>query len=142
MFTYSRIVAVLAIALLAAGSTLAGDRTAVQGTLLGDDGKPFGGAQIRAQRTDAKAKPVIALTKSDGHYHFIGLSPGAYIVTAYVDGVAMSRASIQTRTDGWVKVDFDLRRNTAEADRMQQDMRWGDGNWHIKDNGTHNGFGR
>ena len=142
MFIRSTHIATVAIALVAASSAIAGDRTAVQGTLLGDDGKPFGGAQIRAQRVDAKAKAVTAITKSDGHYHFIGLAPGAYTLTAYVDGVAMSRANIQTRTNGWVKVDFDLRRNTAEAARMQQDMRWGDGNWHIKDNGTHNGFGR
>ena len=142
MFIRSTFIATVAIALVAASSVIAGDRTAVQGTLLGDDGKPFGGAHIRAQRVDAKAKPVTAITKSDGHYHFIGLTPGAYTLTAYVDGVAMSRANIQTRTDGWVKVDFDLRRNTAESERLQQDMRWGDGSWHIKDNGTHNGFGR
>ena len=140
MITHSRILAVFAIVFLARGLTLAGDGTAVQGKLLGDDGKPFGGAQIYAQRTDAKAKPVIALTKHDGRYYFVGLPAGAYAITAYVDGVAMSRANIQTRSDGWVKVDFDLRLNTSETNRMQQDMRFGDGSIHPRDSGQRGGL--
>jgi hypothetical protein len=126
MFSHSKIIAAFAIALLAGGSILAGEKTAVQGTLTGEDGKPFGGAEIRAQRVDAKAKVVIARTRPDGRYYFIGLPPGAYSLTAYVDDVAMSRVSIRTRNDGWVKVDFDLRLNAKGADgtdRMQQDVR-------------------
>jgi hypothetical protein len=136
MFTHSRIIAAFAIALLAGGSTLAADRTAVQGTLTGEDGRPFGGAEIRAKRVDVKAKVVISKTKPDGRYYFIGLPPGEYSITAYVDGVAMSRANVKTRSDGWVKVNFDLRLNTRGADgtdRMQQDMRFGDGSIHPKD---------
>jgi hypothetical protein len=138
MFTHSRILAVLAVVFLAAGSLLAADRTAVQGVLIDEDGKPLGGAEIRAQRTDVKAKPVIARTKPDGHYYFIGLAPGAYAITAYVEDVAMSRANIRTRTDGWVKVDFDLRLNAKGGDgtdRMQRDVRFGDGSIHPRDNG-------
>jgi hypothetical protein len=126
MFSHSKIIAAFAIALLAGGSILAGEKTAVQGTLTGEDGKPFGGAEIRAQRVDAKAKVVTARTRPDGRYYFIGLPPGAYSLTAYVDDVAMSRANIRTRNDGWVKVDFDLRLNAKGADgtdRMQQDVR-------------------
>ena len=105
---------------------MAADKTAVQGTLTGEDGKPFGGAEIRAQRLDAKAKMVVARTRPDGQYYFVGLPPGAYALTAYVDGVAMSQANVRTRSDGWVKVDFDLRLNARGADgtdRMQRDVR-------------------
>ena len=126
MFTHSRIIAAFAIALLAGGSILAAEKTAVQGTLTGEDGKPFGGAEIRAQRLDAKAKMVVARTRPDGRYYFVGLPPGAYVLTAYVDGVAMSQANVRTSSDGWVKVDFDLRLNAKGADgtdRMQRDVR-------------------
>ena len=126
MFTHSRIIAAFAIALLAGGSILAAEKTAVQGTLTGEDGKPFGGAEIRAQRLDAKAKMVLARTRPDGRYYFVGLPPGAYVLTAYVDGVAMSQANVRTSSDGWVKVDFDLRLNAKGADgtdRMQRDVR-------------------
>lgn len=143
MFTHSRIIAVFAIALFAGGSTLAGDRTAVQGTLIDEDGRPLGGGEIRAQRTDAKAKVVIARTRADGRYYFIGLPPGAYAITAYVDGAAMSRANVRTRSTGWVKVDFDLRLNATGADgteRMQRDVRFGDGSIHPRDNGRGGGL--
>jgi Carboxypeptidase regulatory-like domain len=126
MFTHSRIIAAFAIALLAGGPILAADKTAVQGTLTGEDGRPFGGAEIRAQRLDPRAKMVVARTRPDGRYYFIGLPPGTYSLTAYVDGVAMSRANVQTRSDGWVKVDFDLRLNAKGADgtdRLQRDVR-------------------
>src|SRR2546423_15167226 len=99
MFIHSRVFAALAFALFAGGSILAADRTAVQGTLLGEDGKPLGGADIRAKRVDAKAKVVIARTRSDGRYYFIGLPPGSYALTAYVDGVAMPLANVRPRDD-------------------------------------------
>jgi hypothetical protein len=136
MFTHSRIIAAFAVVLLAGGSSLASDRTAFQGTLIGENGKPSGGAEIRAERVDAKAKAVVAITKPNGRFYFIGLAPGAYSITAYVDGVAMSRANVRTRSDGWVKVDFDLRLNAKGADgtdRMQRDVRFGDGSIHPKD---------
>jgi hypothetical protein len=136
MPTHSRIIAALAVMFLAAGSILAADRTAFQGRLLGEDGKPFGGAEIHAQRTDAKAKAVVATTKADGRYYFIGLPSGAYSITAYVDGVAMSRVNVRTQTKGWLNVNFDLRLNAMGADgtdRMQQDVRFGAGSIHPKD---------
>jgi hypothetical protein len=130
MFNYSRLIAAFAFALFAGGSILAADRTAVQGTLIGEDGKPLGGAEIRANRVDAKTKVVIARTKPDGRYYFVGLPPGAYSLTAYVDGVAMSRANVATSSKGWTKVDFDLRLNAQGADgtdRMQRDVRMSTG---------------
>src|SRR6266550_2024896 len=101
MLIHSRVIAAIVFALFAGGSILAADRTAVQGKIIGEDGKPFGGAEIHAKRVDAKAKVVIAITKPDGRYYFIGLPPGAYALTAYVEGVAMSRANVRTRGDGW-----------------------------------------
>jgi hypothetical protein len=125
MSTRSGIIAVFAAALLAKGSALAADKTAIQGTVIGENGKAFGGAEIQAERVDVKAKVVLAKTDAHGHYFFVGLPPGAYSVTAYVDGVAMSRANVKTPPKGWAKVDFDLRLNAKGADgtdRMQRDL--------------------
>jgi len=143
MFTHSRLVAAFAIVLVAGGSTFADDRTAFQGMLIGENGKPLKGGEIRAQRVDAKAKEVVAITKPDGRYYFIGLPPGAYALTAYIDGVAMSRANVRARSDGWVRVNFDLRLNAKGADgtdRMQQDVRFGDGSIHPRDNALQRGL--
>src|ERR1700719_417457 len=108
MFNHSGIVAVFAAALiLAGGSIFANDNKsaqqttdevrvtardkmsaagAIKGMLIGEKGKPFGGAEIQAQRVDTKAKAVVAVTKPDGHYFFVGLPVGTYSLTAYVDG--------------------------------------------------------
>ena len=137
MSSRSRIIAASALVLLAGGPALAGGGTSIQGTLIDEDGKPFKGGEIRAQRVDIKAKAAIAGTKADGHYYFVGLPAGAYSITAYVDGVAMSRANVRTRTDGWVKVNFDLRLNAKGADggdRMQQDIKFGDRSLHVDAN--------
>ena len=165
MFNHSGIIAVFAAALiLAEGSIFANDNKsaqqttdevrvtardkmsaagAIKGMLIGEKGKPFGGAEIQAQRVDTKAKAVVAVTKPDGHYFFIGLPVGTYSLTAYVDGTAMSRANVRTRNEGWVKVDFDLRLNAKGADgtdQMQRDVRFGDGSIHPRDNALQRGF--
>jgi hypothetical protein len=116
---------------------------AIKGKLIGETGKPQEGAEIHAQRVDAKATDIVARTKSDGHYFFLGLPVGKYSVTAFVDGVAMSRANVTTRNEGWAMVNFDLRLNAKGADgvdRMQQDLRLSNETIHIKDNAMH-GFG-
>ena len=85
------------------------DSKSIQGTVTGTDGKPFAGAQIRANRLDAKAEPAITKSDAQGHYTFKALPAGAYTVTAFVKTVPKMHATVRTRTDGWAKVDFDLR---------------------------------
>ena len=104
---------------------MAGDNKSIQGTLIGRNGKPYEGAEIRAQRVDTKATVAIATTDARGIYVFKGLPAGAYSLTAYVDGFAESRASIRTRAKGWAKVDFDLRLNERGdgVAGMQRDLR-------------------
>ena len=133
----SGIVAVLVFALVAAGSALAGEPKPnigwVKGTLIGEDGKPFKGAIIRAEpkgKTELKGKAFVTATDSRGQYLFTTMPIGIYSLTAFVDGVAMSRASIRTSNQGWSNVNFDLRLNANGGDgvdRMQRDIRLGSG---------------
>ncbi len=142
MFTRSTIIAaVFAVALVVGGSAFAGDNKsshlAVRGTVIGEDGKPLGDAEIRAMRVDAKKSVAVARTDAHGVYWFKGLPVGAYSITAYLDDFPMSRANVRTSSRGWVKVDFDLRLNAKGADgadRLQRDLRFGEGSLHIKDN--------
>ena len=94
--------------------TVSADNKSIQGTVTGSDGKPFANGEIRAQRLDAKAEPATTKTDAHGHYAFRALPPGAYAITAYMDGAPKSRASVKTRADGWAQVDFDLRLKTAD----------------------------
>ena len=118
------IVAAFAVALaFATSSTLADDkkpatpkpRTSIGGKVIGENGKPQEGAEIRALRTDAKGPAISAWTDASGRYAFANLPAGTYSVTAYVDTLALSRATIQTRTDGWVKLDFDLQQQLLQG---------------------------
>ena len=111
--------------LLVPASASAGDNKSIQGKLIGEDGKAWAGAEIRAQRTDIKAKPAVTRTDAQGVYVFKGLPAGKYTVTAYVGGFPKSKAKVQTRGKGWARVDFDLRLNDAnnqDVDRMQRDL--------------------
>jgi len=132
---------IFAVELIAGDLTFAADNKSKAGAILGtmtdEKGKPFGGVEIHAKRVDVKGPEAVTLTNSHGHYVFKGLPVGAYSITAYVDGVAISRANVNTRGDGWAKVDFDLRLNAKGgdgADRLQQDLRFGDGNLNVRDN--------
>ena len=129
MFPRAGIIAVLAIALLSATpGSFAGDQKTIliKGTVIGDNGKPCGGAEIRVLRIDAKGREVKTVTNARGQYSVYGLAPGAYTVTAYFDGFARSRANIKTAGVGWAKVDFDLRLDQGAGDgvdRMQAELR-------------------
>ena len=115
MFTRSGIIAAFLFAfILATGSTFA-DTKSIQGTVTGPDGKPLADAEVKANRLDAKGDQAVTKTDAHGHYTFKALPVGAYAVTAYVKSVPKSRASVRTRSDGWAKVDFDLRMKPGDA---------------------------
>src|ERR1700731_151926 len=100
---------VVSVALLFLCSSAAADNKSIQGTVTGIDGKPLADAEVRAERLDAKAAPALTKTDAKGQYTFKRLPAGAYAITAIVKSVPKSRASVTTRNDGWVRVDFDLR---------------------------------
>jgi len=115
----------IAVALLASlVPSFAADNKSIQGMLIAADGTGFGGAEIRAERVDAKAAPAITRTDGAGRYVFTGLPVGTYKVTAYLGGSPMSRVKVRTSARGWVRVNFDLRLNDhgPEVDRMQRDL--------------------
>ena len=109
---------------LAPDPALAAGSKSIQGTLIGADGTGFGGAEIHAERIDAKAAPVIVKTEGNGHYVFNDLPAGSYKLTAYVAAIPKSRVTVRTSARGWVRVNFDLRlnENGTEVDRMQRDL--------------------
>jgi protocatechuate 3,4-dioxygenase beta subunit len=133
MFRHSGIIAAIAYALIVAGSSAQADDNKagkgwIQGTVTGENGKGLPRAEIEAMRVDNRSITGITKTDSRGHYMFKKLPPGSYSITAYVNDNPVSRAIVQTRNDGWVKVDFDLRLNAKGADgvdQMQRDIKTG-----------------
>src|SRR3954468_12779483 len=83
----SRVIAIWLLAFNIGTAASWADNKSIQGTLLGLDGKPMAGGEIKANRLDAKGTPALTKTDAQGHYLFKGLPVGAYAITAYVKGV-------------------------------------------------------
>jgi hypothetical protein len=105
--------------LFTSGSAWA-DNKSIQGTVIGSDGNRLAGAEMRAERLDAKTAAAQTKTDAKGQYVFKGLPAGAYAITAIVKNVPKSRASVRTRSDGWARVDFDLRMRANDPSIKKQ----------------------
>src|ERR1051325_11834946 len=123
MSARSGIIAAALFAFILAWSSASADTKAIQGSLVGIDGKPVAGAEIRADRLDAKEPPAITKTDAQGRYVFKVLPVGAYKVTAFVKSVPKMHAEVKTRADGWAKVDFDMR-TPANGSTMKKRFVW------------------
>ena len=134
----SRIIAAVALAFaLVAGPAVLGadnktDKKAdkeirdksVAGTVIGKSGKPLEDVEVRALRVDVKQRPIVTMTALDGVYILRALPPGTYSITASVDGLPLSRAQLRTPSKGWIKLDFDLRKEAGDtATRINNDVR-------------------
>jgi hypothetical protein len=111
MHPRAKIIVAFAVALLAASWTLASDNNVlvIKGKVIGDDGKPADGAEVRVKALSRKAPVKVVQTDSLGQYIVLGLVPGNYSITAYdTSGFARSRAMIKTDRKGWARVNFDL----------------------------------
>jgi hypothetical protein len=118
--------------LLLATASARADGNSIRGVVTDGKGKPVAGAEIRAERTDAKGPPLVAITDAKGQYVLNRLSVGTYKVTALVYKTPRSAAIVNTSRSGWIKVDFALKdsfgspqhRDQSAMDRFQgQDLR-------------------
>jgi len=133
MFPAVRIAAMMALVMeLTAGPLIFGadnksdkqPNKSVAGTVIGRSGKPLEDVEVRALRMDARQRPIVTMTALDGVYILRGLPPGIYSITASVDGLPLSRAQVQARDKGWIKLDFDLRQEAGDtATRYNNDIR-------------------
>lgn len=111
----------------------------IKGTVLGPDGKPLAGAEVRAQRTDGKSSVIVAKTDAKGQYSLSGLELAIYRVTTVVNKVPKSVASIHTRNAAWVRVDFNLAQVADKSGRpAKKSKRYV---WVAGETGTHIGSG-
>ena len=140
------LVALVSLGLAAFGQSVHAEGNAIKGFVKGPDGKVLAGAEVRAERIDAKGPAVVTTTNNKGEYNFKGLNPGAYKVVAVINKVPKSQTSIRTRTTESVRVDFDL---TAKKPAGKKRMVWvagetgthiGGGHWEAVDD-TNTGHG-
>jgi Tfp pilus assembly protein PilF len=83
--------------------------TRVEGTIIGADGKPVQGAEIKFERTDIRANYSIK-TNRDGKFNYATLPQGVYTITVTVDGkVIVSQPNIRTNPANPIPLNIDMR---------------------------------
>ena len=80
----------------------------IRGSVKNMDGKPLAGAQVKIERTDAKARAVNTNADAKGNYVANGLPVGTFKVTAYSKTNAKEIGGITTKSGGAVTVDVNL----------------------------------
>lgn len=80
----------------------------IQGGVLGADGQPVQGVQVRIERTDKTSAPVMAQTNAKGTYASSGLPAGTYKISVVENGAVKSTVTVKTVGET-ARVDFDLK---------------------------------
>lgn len=87
----------------------------IQGDVIGQDGKPLQGAQIKLDRTDIKQSFKVKTDKK-GHFLYANLPTGVYNVTIVVDGKDMgTMTGVHPRQGDNPPLQFDLSKVATEA---------------------------
>ena len=82
-------------------------QTSVEGNVIGTDGRPLKGAEVRFEKKDRAVSPIISRTDANGHYT-AALPRGLYKMSLADRGAV--KASITVKATGFnSRIDFDLR---------------------------------
>ena len=82
--------------------------SSIRGAVKDMDGKPLAGAQVKIERTDAKARAININADAKGNYVANGLPVGTFKVTAYGKTNAKEIGGITTKSGSPVTVDINL----------------------------------
>jgi tetratricopeptide (TPR) repeat protein len=96
---------------LFAGISLA-QITSIRGEVVGEDGKPLQGAQIKIERLDIRGH-YVCKTNKKGEYYYGGLPLGQYSVSVLVNGRAADEVKLRTTFGEPTIVNFDLKQARA-----------------------------
>jgi Carboxypeptidase regulatory-like domain len=86
------------------------------------DGKPFAGAQVKIERTDAKARAINTNADAKGNYVVNGLPAGTFNVAAYGKTYAKELGGVNTKNGSPVTVDLNL--STKSNNRLEKHYVW------------------
>jgi len=107
MFYRALIVALFVSGALILGPTALAQVASLQGNVLGTDGRPLQGAEIRLERTDIPGTPITNITGSRGQYLFRELPAGLYKLSIVAGGAVKFSVNVKMRGEK-ARIDFDL----------------------------------
>jgi hypothetical protein len=79
----------------------------LQGGVMGTDGRPLQGAEVRIEPTGKLSPPITTTTGSNGRYLFAALPAGVYKLSIVADGAVKFSVDIKMRGEK-ARLDFDL----------------------------------
>jgi len=86
----------------------------IQGEVVGPDGRPLQGAEVRIERKDKTGTPVTTQTNAKGSYSSSALPSGTYKISVVENGTVKSNVTIKTAGET-ARVDFDLKSAGAKG---------------------------
>ena len=88
-------------------ATLSAQVSSVEGSVVGADGRPLKGAEIRFEQKQGQVSPIISRTDANGHFA-AALPRGTYKLSLATDGKVKASVAVQA-TGANSRIDFDLR---------------------------------
>ena len=95
----------------------------LQGIVLGTDGRPVSGAEVRIERENKSSAPITTVTGSNGQYLFAQLPAGLYKMSIVAGGAVKFSADIRM-VGKKARTDFDFR---ASAGKTMRNYAWAPG---------------
>src|SRR5918996_3653446 len=107
MFYRALLVALISSGALVPGPAALAQVASLQGNVLGTDGRPLQGAEVRIERTDKPSTPMTSVTGSRGQYLFRELPAGVYKLSILSGGAVQFSVNVKMRGEK-ARIDFDL----------------------------------
>jgi hypothetical protein len=101
-----------------------GQQVKIEGEVKGLNNKPAKGADLRVDRVDKKAAPVMAKTDAKGHFAATLLEVGTYKLTATLPGGIQSAQVVKADAKNRVFVTFDMKAASAKTVAAAGKKRW------------------
>ena len=89
-------------------STTPAQASGIEGKVLGVDGRPLQGAEVRIERNDKTGAPVTIQTNAKGSYVSSALPAGTYKISVVENGKVKSNVTVKTKAST-ARVDFNLK---------------------------------
>lgn len=116
MFYRAHIVCFLSAAAFVLSATASAQVSYIQGDVLGVDGRPLQGTEVRIERIDKKGPSLTTKTNAKGYYSSSGLAVGTYKISVVADGAVKSAVNVKTVADN-ARIDFNLKPSAAKKIR-------------------------
>jgi hypothetical protein len=107
MFCRALIIALFVSGAFVLAPTALAQVASLQGNILGTDGRPLQGAEVRAEPTDKPSAPITTVTGSNGRYLFGELPAGLYKLSIVAGGAVKFSVNVKMRGEK-ARIDFDL----------------------------------